>query len=334
MFDRQRHPFHKHAEVELFLAWREDEPVGRVAAIDNWQHVSYHQEQAGFFGFFESVNDIEVAQALLERAAEWVKARGREVIRGPMSFSTNEEVGLLVEGFGSPPVILYPYNPPYYPALIEACGLEKARDLLAYHIPMDRAEHGRRHFQETAERLKRRGRIRVRTADIRRFDEEVQLLKTIYNQAWSKNWGFVPMTDEEIDHMARELRPLVQPELVIFAEVAGEPAGVSLSLPDYYIALRHINGRLTPLALAKLLWYTKVRKIRRARLLALGVVHRYQRQGVDALLLYETLQQGLALGYREADVGWVLEDNVVMNNTIRGWGVMPYKRFRVYEKVV
>lgn len=332
MFDRRKYPFHRHAEVECFLALRGREVVGRIAAILNHQHNRAHGESAGFFGFFESVDDPEVAGALLATSGAWLRERGATVLRGPASFSSNEEWGLLIEGFDGPPVIMMTYNPPYYQRLLEDYGLLKARDLLAYWTDRTRTNLGQRaEFLPIVERIKKKGSLRVRPARLDHFDDDLAILKEIYNRAWQLNWGFVPMTDEEIAYTARQLKPLVVPELCLFAFAGDEPVGVAIAIPDYNRALIHANGRLFPFGIFKILWHTKVRKIRHFRLLILGVVPGYHRRGVDAVLMAELGQNLLRLGYEAGEFSWVLEDNQVLNNTFLAWGLEPYRRYRVYE---
>ncbi len=316
----------------------EEGPVGRIAAFINHLYNEVHDEQVGFFGFFESVNDPDVAHLLLETACNWVAERGMHTIIGPMNFSTNDECGMLIDGFNSPPTILMPYNPPYYPELVESYGFEKAMDLLAYMI--DNSAY--RSIDDLPPKLirvvnavrKRHPEVRVRPANIADFANELRRLKAVYNRAWEKNWGFVPLTDEEIDHMAKAMRPLVDPDLVYFAEVRKngewEPIAVSITLPDYYQVLKHLNGRLFPFGWLKFLWYR--RKIDTARVFALGVVHEWHGRGIDALLYYETAKVLFAKGYRRAEMSWILENNVMMNRSVQFFGGIPYKRYRIYQK--
>src|SRR5690606_5052883 len=250
VLDRRRHPFHQHADVEYFLARRGDEVVGRIAAIVNHRHNEFHEERTGFFGFFECIDDADVAGALLETAEAWLRERGMERVYGPESFSTNEEsgLGLLVDGFDKPPVIMMAHTPPYYPKLVEGAGYVKAKDLLAYWLddqrPPERLVRG-------VERLRQAERVKLRTLNLKDFAGEVARIKDIYNSAWERNWGFVPMTDAEFDHLARQLRPVVNPRLCAIAEVDGEPVGFALALPELNHALKHVDGRLLPLGPSK-----------------------------------------------------------------------------------
>lgn len=332
LLDRRRHPFHAHAEVEYFLARRGAQVVGRVAAIVNEEHDRAHGERAGFFGFFETVDDEEVSAALLGAAARWLDERGARVLRGPASFSSNEEWGLLVEGFDGPPVIMMAYNPPYYARLLERCGLAKAMDLIAYwaHRTVGTGERLER-LAAIGGRARQRLGLSIRPAQLRHFDAELDVLRELYNRAWQLNWGFVPLTEAEIEHTARELRPIVVPELALFAFAGGRPVGAIVGVPDLNVALRHIDGRLFPFGLPRLLWETKVRGIKRLRLMLLGVVPELRRSGVVAALVEEFARNALRLGYEEAEFGWVLETNALLHDMVVSFGLRPYRRYRVYE---
>lgn len=347
LFDRRHHPFHEHGNVQLFLArggslsppsrTQARRVVGRIAAIANHAHNRFHGDRVGFFGFFECIDSVPVARALLAAAAGWARAQGLDTMRGPASFSTNEECGLLIEGFDSSPVLMMTYNPPYYARLLEACGLTKAKDLLAYHISRDTVFSPRvARLERMVERVRARGDVRVRHFDLRNFDAELVLARQVYNHAWESNWGFVPMTDEEFQFMGRQFKQVAEPELVLLAETVpeGRPVGFALTLPDWNVAIRRINGRLWPLGLPILLWYGYTRKLKRLRLVALGVVHDYHRRGVDALLLWETLRRGVRRGFDEAEFSWILEDNALMINAAEAFGLRCYKRYRMYEGAV
>lgn len=329
---RDKHPFHQHASVEYFLAWRGDRVVGRIAAIVNPRHVEFHEEPVGFFGFFEAERDAEAASLLLTAAEDWVRARGMERIRGPFSFSTNDETGLaavLVDGFEHPPSIMMAHNPPYYGELIEGAGYGKAKDLLAYMLegpkPPDRLVRG-------VGRLQKRAGVQIRPVALRRLRDEIAIIKGIYNAAWARNWGFVPMTDAEFAHLARQLRPVLEPSLCLIAEVGGEPVGFALALPDYNQALKHVNGRLFPLGLLKLLWYR--RRIDAARVLTLGLKPGYRRMGIDAMLYLRIFEEGVKLGYTRAECSWILEDNWEMRRGLERLGAYVYKTYRLYEKAL
>lgn len=321
------HPFHEHATVECFLARRDGAIVGRIAAIENRLHNEVHGEQVGFFGFFEVLDDPEAGRALLAHAEAWGAARGLTQLRGPASFSSNEEWGLLVDGFDSPPVVMMTYNPRRYVALIEGAGFRKAKDLFAYYL--DNPEPPER-LVRAAEALARRKGITVRPIDLKHYDREVGRIREVYNRAWERNWGFVPMTEAEIAHLAKEMKPAIKPELVQIAERGQEPVGFTVALPDVNFALRHANGRLFPFGLLKVLWY--VRKISMLRVPMLGLVPEYRGQGIDQLLYLRLFQGGRKLGIVRGELSWILEDNLAMRQALDKMGAHVYKTYRIYEK--
>lgn len=322
----RRHPFHEHAEVDYFLARRAGEIVGRVAAIRNDRHNQEHDERIAFFGFFEAL-DAEAATALLRTVEEWAAAQELTAVRGPANFSSNEEWGLLVDGFDSPPAIMMTYNPPSYIDYIEGAGYRKAKDLLAYFLD---DPHPSPRIVRTAEKMAARRGVSVRPIEMKRFEEDVALVRDVYNQAWERNWGFVPMTAAEMAHMAKELKPVVKPELVLLAEQEGRPVGFAMALPDLNAALRHANGRLFPFGLLKILWHS--RKIHKLRVLTLGLVPELRRSGVEQLLYLRIFQGGQKLGIDEGEMSWILEDNHAMRQGLERIGCRVYKTYRIYEK--
>jgi len=328
LLNRRKHPFHLHAEVEYFLAVRGAEVVGRIAATVNHQYVQFHSQPVGFFGFFESRDDPEVATALLRAAEQWVTVREMHRMLGPMSFSTNEECALLIEGFQSAPAVMMPYNPPYYARLIEGAGYVKAKDLLAYFLdgnipPPKRLVRGVAHLQQ-------RNDIIIRPVNLRRFRQDVDLIQEVYNSAWERNWCFVPMTPEEIADLAKQLRMIGNPNLCLLAERQGETVGFALGLPDYNQALRHINGKLFPIGLLKLLWYR--RYINSARVLALGLKSGFRNMGIDAMLYLRLWQEAPQNGYPFVECSWILEDNWPMRRGLERMGGKITKTYRIYEK--
>ena len=327
-----RHPFHAHAEVECFLAWRGREPVGRIAAIANHRYNEFHGDRTGFFGLFESVDDAGVAAALLAAAEGWLRARGLERALGPMNFSTNDEFfspGVLVDGFDRPPSIMMAHTPPYYAALLEGAGYTRAKDLVAYWLTGERPPE---RLLRGIARLQRSEGVVVRSLDLRRFDEEVRAIQDVYHSAWERNWGFVPMTDAEFAHLAKSLRPVVEPRLCVIAEVDGQAVGFALTLPDYHQVLKRLNGRLLPFGLFKFLWYK--RKIDAARVLTLGVRPGYRHRGLDAMMIVHIWEQAVQLGYTQGECSWILEDNWDMRRGIERVGGQVYKTYRVYEKAL
>lgn len=327
---RRKNPFFEHSEAEYFLAERGGRSVGRIAAIANRRHDEIYGDGVGFFGFFDTVNDGDVARALLEVAGEWSRARGYRRLRGPTSFSTNDECGVLVEGFDSPPTLMTAYNPPYYGSLLERLGCRKSKDLWAFcadhTLPVAaRARHA-------AERLARRLGITMRGLDHRNFIAEVERIKRAYNAAWERNWGFVTMNGREIDHVAQQFKAFYVPELVPFAEKDGRLVGFGLALPDLNEVLRtNRSGRLFP-AILRILWAVRRRKIRRLRVLLLGILPEYRGRGVDALLWNWIWTHGLDLGFRWGEASWILEDNAPMCNAAERMGFTHYKTYRLYER--
>jgi hypothetical protein len=328
--DPRRNPFFEHAEVKLFLVCDDSgrETLGRIAAIVNRRHIELHDENVGFFGLFECRDDPEAAAALFDAAAGFLKSRGIAVMRGPESLCVNDEVGLLVEGFDSPPAIMMPYNPRYYPALLETRGFRKSMDLLAWYgdarelvIP-EKIPRG-------IELCRRRYGFQVRPIDLRRFDEEIRKIHTVYTEAWEQNWGAVAMTRKEFDHLAAQFKPVVDPDLCLIAEVGGETAGFSLALPDFNQALIRLNGRLLPFGILKLLWYR--RKIDMIRILTTGVIKKFRHMGIDSCFYYETWKRANAKGIYRGEMSWILETNAAMNNALRNLGFRIYKRYRLYD---
>lgn len=329
-FNPQKNPFFKHSEVVFYLAEKNNEIAGRICGILNRNHIDFHQEKAGFFGFFECVKDFEVARLLLDEVKDWLKSKGMEIMRGPMNFSTNDELGFLLEGFDSPPVFMMTYNPPYYLDFMEKYGMDKAKDLFAYYL--DESHKPPDRVVRMAERTEKKKEIQVRCINLKNFEEEVQKIKKIYNSAWTKNWGFVPMTDEEFEHLAKNLKMIIDPYVVFIAEVDGEPAGFSLALPDLNLVLKRLNGRLFPFGFVKLLWYTRIHRIiDRARILTTGVVPEYQKRGIDNVFYIRTIRDGIKRGYRWGELSWVLEDNFLMNRALKILGGRVYKKYRIYE---
>ncbi len=327
ILDTKKNPFYRHAEIQLYLAYRNKEIVGRIAAIINHNHNAFHEENIGFFGFFESINDQNVATALMEKAKEWLTEKGVDAIRGPVNPSTNDDVGILIDGFDKPPAIMMPYNPEYYDALVTGAGLQKIKNLYSYYVEENQVMSGK--LPRVMEKLKERESFTLRQLNMKDFKAELQRVKTVYNNAWSKNWGFVPMTDEEFDHLADSLKQVVDPRIVLFAEKEGEPIGFTLSLPDInQILIHNKKGRLLPGAI-RLLWNKK--KINFIRIIVLGVVLKYQRSSAGALLFYETAIRGIKNGYYHGEAGWVLDNNVMMNRAAEFLNAERYKTYGLYE---
>ncbi len=330
LFDPAQNPFYHHAQVELFLARRGGKAVGRVASIVNANHNEFYQDKVGFFGFFECTDDAEAAGRLLSAARDWLRERGMEAMRGPMNFSTNEECAFLLEGFDSSPTIMMPYTHRYYLDFMDAFGLKKARDLYAFLLTQEQIPDENK--QAILEKIRERNGIRLRTLNMKDFAAEIQRVKEVYNLAWSRNWGFVPFTEEEIDHLACQLKKILDPDLVLFAEIGDRPIGFSMALPDINQALKKINGRLFPFGLFKLLWHS--RKIDSVRVLTMGVIPEYQNKGIAAMFNVEMFRNGVKKGYVRADLSWILEDNIVTIRALQRMGGKIYKKYRIYEMAI
>lgn len=330
MMNRKKYPFFEHSEAEFFIARKDGETVGRIAAIKNNRHIQVHKENIGFFGFFECVNDQEVANKLFDAAADWCREKGLEAIRGPENYSQNDTCGLLVDAFDKSPVILMTYNPPYYQQLIENYGFTKAMDLYAYYLHADTKFPER--VIKLAEELKSRLNVTIRQINVKDFWNEVERVKQVYNQAWAPNWGFVPLTDSEIKHIAESLKMAIDPEIVYMAEENGKPVGFSLAVPDMNQALKHANGRLFPFGLFKILWHK--RKIDGVRVIIMGVIPEYQRRGIDTVFYWETYRHGVAKGYKWGEFSWILDNNTMMNRASKLVGAHIYKTYRIYQKPI
>ncbi len=331
MLDKSKHPFYEHSDANFFMAKRGGEIVGTVATIVNNRHNQVHNENIGFFGFFETINDYAVAEKLLDHVMDWAKEKNFDAVRGPESFSQNEVCGLLVDGFDTPPVIMMAHNPPYYQDFIEKYGFTKAMDLWAWYMDANNMPFSDR-VLNAVDYLKKRSRFTFRTINKKDMKNEIAKVKVIYNKAWEKNWGFVPLTDHEIDHIAKELVQIIDEDLVYFAEKDGEPIGFSLTCPDINQALIKLNGRLFPFGIFKLLYHA--RKINRLRVIIMGVLPEYRNLGIDLIFYVETYRRALEKGYNWGEFSWILENNDPMNTALKNIGAQIYKTYRIYEKKV
>jgi GNAT superfamily N-acetyltransferase len=329
--DKRRNPFFEHADAEYFLAWRDDEPIARITAQVDHRFNEFQDNSWGLFGFFECEREPEVAAALLDAAESWLNERGRDRMVGPLDFSTNHESGLLVEGHEFKPQILENWHHPYYRELLEGQGMTKAMDLYKWEIDYANRSQMYPVINELAERLEPEHGIRLRRMLKRNLRQEVRAFMEVYNEAWSKNWGFVPLTDAELDHLAKELKPVLDEDFACVAETLdGEVAGVSLSLPDFNQVLARLNGRLLPLG-----WLRGLREQRRIdciRVFALGVKPAYQHTGVAAALYRDVWDAVGRRGMRGAETGWILETNDAMNRAMEALTGRIIKRYRIYER--
>jgi GNAT superfamily N-acetyltransferase len=343
--DRQKNVTWKHMEGEYYIAWRGKKPVGTIAAFINHRHNEFQKEHIGFFGCFEVYDDQEAAAALLETAADYVRARGYNAIRGPASFSTNEECGLLIEGFDDPPVIIMPYNYPYYQTLIENTpGFNKVMDIFSYRITLKGWQSSPKLDQTRRVTLKNNERrhINVRITNPKQSKQDLQKLKGIYNKAWDDNWGFVPFSDDELDALVKDLGQYLDPRLALFAEVDGQPAAFLLGFPDMNQPLHHAYSRPgKPIlwTLLHVLWHWRIRtKVSRIRVALMGVQEEYRGIGVEAamfmLLFEEMVKIADQKGWAYADAGWVLETNEPMHRLATAYSGYVYKRYRFYERAL
>lgn len=344
-FDREKNSAWQHMTGDYFIAWREDQPVGTIAAFVNHRHNDFHEDNIGFFGAFEVYNDQEAAHALLATATDHVRDLGADAIRGPATFSTNDECGLLIEGFDDLPVVLYPYNLPYYQQLIESApGFEKVMDLYGWHLTLQGTTDSdklQRLYKVIHKNNERRG-ITVRLPETKKLKQEFTILKEIYNSAWEKNWGFVPLTDQELDEMVSDLGMYFEPALTIFAEVNGDPAGFLLGIPDMYQALHRAYarpGKPEIVTMLQALWHWKLRtKITRIRIPFLGVKEKYRGIGVEAAMFANLYERAVKFapqrGWEYGDGGWVLETNDAMNKLCETHNGHIHKRFRFYERKI
>ncbi len=328
----------KHMTVEYFMAWRGTEPVGTIAAFINHQHNEAYNENIGWFGMFDMLDDREVGLALLQTAEEWVRAEGCTGIRGPASYNDLDEFGLQVDHFGEPHVLLMPYNPLYYKTTVEAAGFEGVMDTVSYHINATAmmGENVPPKIRRVLEKQQKRRKVTIRQFDLKNFEHELKVLGEMYLNAWKDNWGFVPPTDEEIGHVIGQLKMFIDPELVLIAEIEGRPVGFIALFPDLNQAIKHAYPRpgvWEPITLLQILWHWKVRpKIDRLRVPFLGVVEEYRGMGIDAMMYTAVVDAAVAKGYTHADFGWILDNNQAMNQIADLIKADVYKRYRVYHK--
>jgi GNAT superfamily N-acetyltransferase len=322
-------PFWSHSDRQLFLAERNGRVIGRIAAINDHNYNTYHRSNTGFFGFFECADDIEAARALLGAAENWCRDSGLNRLYGPANPSMNDECGLLVGPFDSPPVIKMSYNPRWYAGLLEAAGCIKVKDLYAFRL--DLAKEIPPKVMRVIEAHRASGALVVRPADLRNLKRDLGYIKEVYNDAWSRNWDFAPMTEEEIDDLARQLRPIVEPVLCPMVFWKGDIAGIAVGLPDYNQVLIKMRGRMLPFGWFHFLFGR--RRIDHSRLWALGVKRKYQHLGLGAVMYYEAISGARRLGHTWGEMSWILEDNESIIRPIRLLGGEIYKTYRIYQKL-
>jgi GNAT superfamily N-acetyltransferase len=326
--NKKKNPFFEHAEMELFLAYRDDKITGRIAAIIDENHNNFHEERVVFFGLYESFDDLDTAEALLNTVSDWGKERGMDILRGPMNLSMNDECAFLLEGFDSPPVVMMSYNPRYYLELMERCGLVKAKDLYAFFMTKD--HEAAEKVNQVVEKIRKTSQITLRKVNLKKIEEEAERIKYIYNNAWERNWGFVPWTEKEMDHMAKKLKTVADPALIILAEHKGKPIGFTFGFPNYNEVIKKIGGRLTPWGIVRFLYYRK--KIKGIRAIVFGVIKEYRQTGVSYLLYSELEKNTLSEGYEWCETSWQLEDNEAINRFVASLGGKVYKKYRIFER--
>lgn len=339
VINEKKNPFFEHGEARLFLARRDGECVGRISAQIDRDHNTQHDERTGFFGFFESIDDGEVAKALLQTAEAWLRERGMNCVRGPFSFSVNEEAGLQVEGFDEMAMIQMPQHLPYYGGLVEQAGYAKAMDLLAYRWNISDPPA---RMMEAVEATRKAPGLKLRTIRVHGIPDplraEVDILLDIYNDAWQDNWGYVRVTASEARKLADDLRLIADKSIVVIAEVDGEPAGVVVGIPNLYEAIRDFNGFVDPIKAVKLLWRLKIRGTETGRILLFGVKRKFQRRralfGLPFVLLHELYLGSQKGRYKWCEESWILESNKRLNALMPNWDAYVYKRYRVYEKAL
>lgn len=325
LLNKTKNPFFKKADVAYFLAERDGQLVGRIAAIINEVHLEHHRDDNGFFGFFECINDQQVANKLFDTAKDWLIKRGLKGMLGPANPSSNDEWAMLYEGFDDAPRILMTYNPKYYNDLCVNYGLTKAKDVYAFKLE--------NHKVMSSDKLKRvqqiareRYKLNITQLEMKNFNKDLEKVKFVYNKAWAPNWGFIPMTDEQIDAMAKDLKPLVEPSLVLFGEIDDKIVGFALVMLDYNELFKSMNGRLFPFNFIKLLTHKK--KIKWARIITLGIIPEFQKKGLDSVFYWEIVNRAHNLGIDLGEASWILEDNDMM---IRGANVMGGEKYKTYR---
>ncbi len=328
MIDDKHNPFYRYAKRALFVAFENDKPVGKVAAIVNRRHNEFHNDKVGFFGFFECTNDRDVASLLFEKAEGFLYKNGLNVIRGPISPSMNDISGLLIKGFFQEPVFMMPYNKAYYMDLIEGYGFKKVKDLYAFYLTT--ANKPKEKLIKLANYVQKKFGIELKQFSRKNFEDDVKTIHYLYCEAWKDNWGFVPPTYEEFRYGVEDFKTMVPEELVIFAYKEGKPCGFSAIVPDFNQALKGLGGKITPFNALKALY--KMKKIDNYRLITLGVLPECRKMGVDLLLYIKSFEVVEKRGGRGGELSWTLEDNDAINKPILKMGAEHYKTYRIYEK--
>jgi hypothetical protein len=329
IISENKNPFWLHARTQLFLAYDgNNNVIGRIAAIIDYNYMSFQDDKCGFFGFFECVNDVQAAKSLFCSAQEWLNEQGIKKMIGPMNPSTNDECGFLLEGFDIPPSFMMPYSPEYYLNLAEQCGLKKVKELYAYNMDVSVDSRLKRLGRVVEMAKKKIAGLKIRTVRKDSYEEDLKAAISIYNRAWEKNWGFVPWSDEEFASIASKLKMIIDPEMVVIASIGEESVGMLISLPDYNQVLKKLNGKLFPFGIFKFLYYR--RKIDALRLMVMGVVKEYRHKGIEAVMYEIGLKNALRIGYKDCELSWVLDDNIMTQRTAETMNGRIYKKYAVY----
>jgi GNAT superfamily N-acetyltransferase len=327
----KKNPFFDHVQAAFWMVRRNGVDVGRIAAVKDADYIAFHEDNTGYYGMFECIDDHDVATALVDAASTWLREHGLDRAIGPFELSTNYISGVLVEGFDRDPGINMPYNPPYYDELLTSCGLSKAKDLWQWALDVTKPVPER--LVKIADRVAKRAGITIRNFDLAKWDDEVGICLDIYNDAWEKNWGFVPVGEKEFRHMAKDLKMVIDGKLGWVAEVEGKPVAFALSIFNLNPVLKNIDGKLFPTGIFRLIWDTKIsNKVTGGRLILMGVRAEYRNTGIISLLMVKTHQGGNELGLTEGEIGWTLEDNDKVNKAIERMGGTRCATYRVFEK--
>jgi hypothetical protein len=329
-FNKKLNPFYKHAKVKNFLAFQDNEVVGRISGIVNYAHNKFHEDSVGFFGNFDAIDEKNVSKILFQNVEDFLRKENLNIIRGPVNFSTNEECGLLIKGFDSPPKIMMTYNYQYYSRLIEDYGFRKSKDLYAYLL--DREKFNMDKLTKASNLLKKRYNIKVRKIDFKNFNRELKIIYNIYNSAWEKNWGFVPMDEEEFFHASGILKYVADEDFILIAEIDEKPVGFIIGLLDINVLIREIKGKLLPFGIFKFLKNKK--NIKTLRIITLGIVEQCRNKGLDYVLITEVTNNAFKKGVRYGECSWILEDNKKMNNALLKLSGEVYKIYRIYDKEI
>lgn len=330
VLSEDKNPFWLHSEKQLFLAYDgSGKVIGRIAAIIDRNYINFQDDNCGFFGFFECVDDVKAAKALFDAAEKWLKEKGVPKMMGPMNPSTNDECGFLSEGFELPPSLMMSYTPRYYLTLAENAGLHKIKELYAYDMDVTADSRVNRLERVVNMAKKKLPTLKVRTLSKDSFNEDLKSAISIYNRAWEKNWGFVPWSDEEFAALASKIKNLLDPEMIIIATIEGAPVGMLISLPDYNQVLKKLNGSLLPFGVFKFLYYRK--KIDSLRLMVMGVIKEYRHKGIEAIMYEKGLKNALKIGYKHCELSWVLDDNVMTQRTAEMMNGKIYKKYNIYS---